>query len=929
MPDVIKVTLVNRVPNSVTVSTGVSGGGTWGTISGTITDQSDLVTYVADEISQIPVPTDPDWGNIGGTITDQTDLVTYVADEIADIPTPATPTLQSVTDEGNTTTNSIGIGTSSPDYPLHVAGNSLVTGTQFIGDTFTRIQQGSGNLLLSNSFPTGGVVIRTNGVEKMRVDADGKVGIGTTAPNYKLDVFGYDENGAINSNVAFNISRVVKPDLSNTTATLQAGTELPLANMYYSITYYNAIGTTERGGYVTILPTSGNQRVLLENLPISPDPSVIGRKIYRNKSTDSSSYGALIATISDNTTTSYLDSLPESDPVFSGHIFSRSIWNMANTTTNFVSVDDVRSMVVDPNLTVFGYNAGQDLTRAGSTTLIGSNAGANITYGSGNTIIGYNSGRQLTTGPQNVLIGDNAGAQNLTTGGYNIALGPNTLKCNGSHNIAMGYYTGQSLGSGSGNILLGSYIAQGTSVNLNEAVVIGKSASVINGSLGQVNINNLIFGNRYTQRVGIGTTDPVSAFHVNADNNDTSMGMRISNQNAGGRAGFTFHLPNNNNQFYSFGVDNDRNFKISESNNLTTNNLFTFTPSGNVGIGTTAPSGKLHIRGDNNQSTTGVVEISTSGTSLRLGGNSTYSWIQTHSSKPLYINELGNNVILNAYGGNVGIGTTSPTEKLHVEGNAFIKNNLHVEGDLTIGKISNDSALVDVGGNFNFDTVAEVNTTDAANFVATILNVAGNINNGSHTYTIIYKTADGGETGAYHINIFKTITIVDNTTAGQVELTGIPVSTDARVVARDIYRSSANDSPYYGKKLATLNDNTTTTYVDNLPDSSLDQNTLFYRKANTTAGVFYINNKVVMQAPNVHRTSLGVDALKNNTIGQDNVAIGGSSLSVLTNGKQNTAVGYATGSHSIDGQNNTFIGYSNGYYNDSGDWNTYVGSFAG
>lgn len=55
MADVIKVTLVNRVPNSVTVSTGVSGGGTWGTISGTITDQSDLVTYVTSERPNYPV----------------------------------------------------------------------------------------------------------------------------------------------------------------------------------------------------------------------------------------------------------------------------------------------------------------------------------------------------------------------------------------------------------------------------------------------------------------------------------------------------------------------------------------------------------------------------------------------------------------------------------------------------------------------------------------------------------------------------------------------------------------------------------------------------------------------------------------------------------------------------------------------------------
>jgi hypothetical protein len=43
------------------------------------------------------------------------------------------------------------------------------------------------------------------------------------------------------------------------------------------------------------------------------------------------------------------------------------------------------------------------------------------------------------------------------------------------------------------------------------------------------------------------------------------------------------------------------------------------------------------------------------GTNLKLGGNNSYSWIQSHASRPLYINELGNNVILNSNGGNVGI----------------------------------------------------------------------------------------------------------------------------------------------------------------------------------------------------------------------------------------------------------------------------------
>jgi len=63
------------------------------------------------------------WGSITGTITNQTDLVDYIDAEIAAIPAPATPTLQSVTDAGAITTNDITTGSITSN------GNFLITGT--------------------------------------------------------------------------------------------------------------------------------------------------------------------------------------------------------------------------------------------------------------------------------------------------------------------------------------------------------------------------------------------------------------------------------------------------------------------------------------------------------------------------------------------------------------------------------------------------------------------------------------------------------------------------------------------------------------------------------------------------------------------------------------------------------------------------------
>lgn len=94
--------------------------------------------------------------------------------------------------------------------------------------------------------------------------------------------------------------------------------------------------------------------------------------------------------------------------------------------------------------------------------------------------------------------------------------------------------------------------------------------------------------------------------------------------------------------------------------------------SANVGIGTASPLANLHlVSGFSTPDQTGDLIIgNVNYPNLRFGVSNQYSWIQSHAGSPLYINYLGNNnLIFNHTGGNVGIGTEAPSQKLDVRGN--------------------------------------------------------------------------------------------------------------------------------------------------------------------------------------------------------------------------------------------------------------------
>src|SRR3989338_6336706 len=108
---------------------------------------------------------------------------------------------------------------------------------------------------------------------------------------------------------------------------------------------------------------------------------------------------------------------------------------------------------------------------------------------------------------------------------------------------------------------------------------------------------------------------------------------------------------------------------INASSINTTGGAYFALSGGNVGIGTSAPTSKLHVIGDIN--ITGTVW--SQGANITNGGSGGGSGGFTDD---------GSIVRLTTSGDLVGIGTTTPTEKLSVSGNASITGDLVLSGNL-------------------------------------------------------------------------------------------------------------------------------------------------------------------------------------------------------------------------------------------------------
>jgi hypothetical protein len=272
-----------------------------------------------------------------------------------------------------------------------------------------------------------------------------------------------------------------------------------------------------------------------------------------------------------------------------------------------------------------------------------------------NATLGQYALNPSTTGSYNHAIGYYSLYAN-TSGGYNNAIGAYALRNNtiGYHNNAFGYYALYSNTSGGYNTALGMYALYFNSTG-SYNIGLGYQAGryIANGSTANATASNSIFLGRDTKSLTAGQTNEV-----------------VIGYNATG---------------------NGSNSVTLGSDAITKTVL-----KGNVGIGTTAPLAKLHVNSGIN-SYAAILATSNEGNNLVVSSQTTQPTnVKVFSISHEFLDSNRNNGSINFYrgtsaaggfltfgsnglermrintDGNVGIGTTTPTSKLDVNGNARI-----------------------------------------------------------------------------------------------------------------------------------------------------------------------------------------------------------------------------------------------------------------
>ena len=347
--------------------------------------------------------------------------------------------------------------------------------------------------------------------------------------------------------------------------------------------------------------------------------------------------------------------------VSSYNIGGGNIANVTGSRNVGFGKQNLNAVLTGSDNTAMGNGSLEKVTSGNSNTGFGSDALGNSTDGDFNTAVGSGALNDVLTGENNTAVGYNAGV-NVSTGSGNTYIGKSAgLVDVGSNNIYIGEGSGSSVASGNNNVILGSNTGNTISATSNNIIISDGSG---NNRIQVDSGGDATFSGNVTAVQGIFKNSGVPAILAYRDLDVTVVGTAGQGIEFGAKSGATFV---SGAAIYGT-LDNpatNGSLKFQTLTAGTLSNKLTISSGGDVEL-----SKSLTVQNGSDP----IVTVSDTDSNYR----GSMRWLSSSNVLEFFTRYAGtyytNNLVLDR--GNVGIGTDSPSDKLHVEnGSIRLKSN--------------------------------------------------------------------------------------------------------------------------------------------------------------------------------------------------------------------------------------------------------------